>query len=174
MENTGITTNQIENEEAVPTEESDKIVTDVATLADNIMSTDSIQEYLPLFNASIAKKQALRVLKREEIIDKVTERIGERLDKRPDEITMTELNAIDKTMSEQKQKELALLNSNATDASVGITLNQNNVNVTINNAEPPRESRERVLSAVRELLKMANTNVNNQDDNADADADQGQ
>lgn len=146
-----------------------EVVTDADKLAHDIMTTDSIQDYLPLFNASIAKKQALRVLKREEIIDKVTERIGERLDKRPDEITMTELNAIDKTMSEQKQKELALLNANAADASTGITLNQNNVNVTIN-TETSRESRERVIDAVRELLKLANANA--ESDAADGEEQQ--
>lgn len=151
---------QKEDSDIIPANRQE-VVTDADKLAHDIMTTDSIQDYLPLFNASIAKKQALRVLKREEIIDKVTERIGERLDKRPDEITMTELNAIDKTMSEQKQKELALLNANALDASAGITLNQNNVNVTINAAETSRESRERVIDAVRELLKLADANAAN-------------
>lgn len=127
-------------------------VTDTAELAKGIAEAESMSDFLPLFNASIAKKQALRVLKREEILDKVTEKIGERLDKRPDEITMAELSAIDKTMGEQKAKELAIVNS-ATDAP-GITLNQNNINVTVNDGMS-RESRERVIDAVKELLAKA-------------------
>ena len=137
------------------------VVTDTAELAKGITEAESMSDFLPLFNASIAKKQALRILKREEILDKVTDKIGERLDKRPDEITMAELSAIDKTMGEQKAKELAIVNS-ATDAP-GITLNQNNINVTVNDGMS-RESRERVIDAVKELLAKAK---------ASAEADKG-
>ncbi len=134
-------------------ETAPEITTDTDRLMDMIKSSESIQDTLALFNASIAKKQAVRVLKREDIIDKVTERIGERLDRRPDEITMAELTAIDKTMSEQKQKELSLINAPAADPS-GLMLHQNNISVTINQGME-RESRERVIDAVRELLKVA-------------------
>lgn len=139
---------------AVAEENSDKpaVITSTEALAKEITEAESMSDFLPLFNASIAKKQALRILKREEILDKVTDKIGERLDKRPDEITMAELSAIDKTMGEQKAKELAIVNS-ATDAP-GITLNQNNINVTVNDGMS-RESRERVIDAVKELLAKA-------------------
>lgn len=147
-----------------------EVTTDTDRLMDMIKSSDSIQDTLALFNASIAKKQAVRVLKREDIIDKVTERIGERLDRRPDEITMAELTAIDKTMSEQKQKELSLINTPAANPS-GILLHQNNVNVTINQ-EMGRESREKVIDAVRELLKIAQENQqpSPQTENSDDDS----
>lgn len=134
------------------TTDNPAVTTSAEELVKGITEAESMSDFLPLFNASIAKKQALRVLKREEILDKVTERIGERLDRRPDEITMAELNAIDKTMGEQKAKELAIVNS-ATDAPA-ITLNQNNINVTVNDGMS-RESRERVIDAVRELLAKA-------------------
>ena len=128
------------------------VITSTEELAKGITEVSSMSDFLPLFNASIAKKQALRILKREEILDKVTEKIGERLDRRPDEITIAELSAIDKTMGEQKAKELAIVNS-ATDAP-GITLNQNNINVTVNDGMS-KESRERVINAVKELLAKA-------------------
>lgn len=155
-----------EAREAAPTIADDSAkpaaIATAEELAKGITEAESMSDFLPLFNASIAKKQALRVLKREEILDKVTERIGERLDKRPDEITMTELNAIDKTMSEQKAKELAIVNS-ATDAP-GITLNQNNINVTVNDGMS-RESRERVMDAVKELLAMAKAGAEDKEGN---------
>lgn len=111
----------------------------------------SMDEFLPMFNLNMAKKQALRVAKREDVLDMVTDRIKERLEKRPDEISISELTAIDKTMSEQKQKEMGMVNSvNDTPA---ISVSQTN-NITINGgAGMSQESRERVLNAVKNIMR---------------------
>lgn len=145
---------QVETTNGTETEVKANELTTVTTeeLISNIKDTDSLDEFLPLFNLNIAKKSALRATKREEVLDLVTDKIKERLEKRPDEMTITELTAIDKTMSEQKQKEIAQINQINEQPTISVG-QQTNINVNVNGLD--RDSNERVIDAVKQLLKIA-------------------
>lgn len=139
----------VEKAEIVPVTEQN-----LETQIDNIKDTDSYNEFLPIFNLSIKKKQAMRVLKREEIKDKTLDLIHKRIDKRPEEISLSELTAIDKTMSEQGAKELSTINTEHEQSASVVNQHTNNTIVMVNNGLNDEENAH-VLDAISEILKQA-------------------
>lgn len=127
-----------------------------------IQSSDELKEFLPLFNLNIVKKQALRVVKREEILDMTTDRIKERLSVCSDEMTTKDLLDCDKVMSEQKQRELDRINSISESPSITLNQQNNTVNVSINDSVSlSKDSRDRVVDVVKELLKKVSSDSEN-------------
>ena len=110
---------------------------------------DETKKIITLFNLNQAKKNVLRVLKLNSLLDKVSDQMIERFEKRPGEFSNADLlnyltvtqNAIDRA-----NKSLALV-----DETPAIQLNQ--VNVNINNEEGlDRESRLKVTEAVKAIM----------------------
>lgn len=118
-------------------------------------SFDKTQELIRLFNLNQAKKNALRVLKLNNLLDKVQDSMIERFEKRPGEFSNTDL--INYMNTVQNAIDRANKSLNLIDEAPAITLNQVNVNV-----EDPvlnRESREKITNAINALLKL---NLNNE------------
>lgn len=121
-------------------------------LAEQIMnetSLDKVKDLTHLFNVNMSKKNALRVMAMDNLVDKVTSQIEARFEKYPDNFSNTELlnylqvlqNSIDK----------ASKNLNLVEESPAIQLNQNNVNINIVD-NMSRESRERVAAFLKQAL----------------------
>ena len=129
-------------------------------LVNDIIEEDDIErtkQLLNLFNVNIAKKNTLRVLKVDQLLDKVTDEALKRVEERPDEIANKDLLNYATVAQNQIDKSMQIIKSvNETPA---IQLNQQNiVNINTVGQELSKESRERVLSVVTEILNN-NDNV---------------
>lgn len=129
----------------------------------NEQQLPKVQDLTHLFNLNQAKKNVLRVMKLNNLLDKVSDQMIERFEKRPGEFSNTDLlnymqvtqNAIDRA-----QKQLNLV-----DESPAISLTQVNVNVTENKFD--RESRAKITEAVSKIIQAAqrmNINLDNEED----------
>ena len=127
-------------------------------VAQQILNTDDleqIKDLTNLFNLNMRKKNVLRTLKMDSLLDKVTDQVIERFEKRPDNFSNEDLikymqvteNAIDRA-----NKHLNLVEE--TPAIQAIQNNQVNINI---NSELDRDGRERVMEAVRAILSKAAT-----------------
>lgn len=129
---------------------------DIANKIVKAKSQDELKRYTDLFNMSLAKQNAVRIVKLNSLLDKVNDEAIRRVEKRPDEITNSEVLAYMKTVQESinnAQKNLESLNDKPM-----ITLNQQNNNVTVNlggDAASNRQSKEKIIEAVRGLLKLS-------------------
>ena len=138
-------------------------------IAQNILDSedvDTIKDLTNLFNLNSQKRNVVRVIKMNELLDKVTDQVVERFEKSPGNFSNEDLlkylqvteNAIDK----------ANKNLNLVEETPAIQLLQNNVNVNIDTGLD-RESRQKVLDAVREFLS---NNPNNYQDYIEVDANE--
>lgn len=126
---------------------------------------DKIKDLTALFNLNAQKRNVMRVIKMNNLLDKVTDQITERFEKTPDNFSNDDLvkymqvteNAIDK----------ASKNLNLVEETPAIQLlQQNQVNINIDNGLD-RESRERVLDFVKAALEKANATTTDFEDVVD-------
>lgn len=125
-----------------------------AELASNIIKEsdlDEIKRLTQLFNLNQAKKNVLRVLKLNSLLDKVSDQMLERFEKRPGEFSNSDLinymtvtqNAIDRA-----NKSLNLVNETP-----AIQVNVNVDNDPIKSID--KESKERIMAAVNAILQKS-------------------
>lgn len=126
-------------------QDTTNIVNDIVNAED----TKEIKDLTQLFNIAQTKKNMLRIMQMNNLIDGVTQQMMERIEKRPGDFSNDELvsylnsiqNALDKTNKNISPDDIPM-----------ITLSQtNNVNVSIGE-QFDRESRERIAQAVKALL----------------------
>lgn len=116
---------------------------------------EKVKDLTHLFNLNSQKRNVMRAIKMNELLDKVTDQVIERFEKRPDNFSNEDLikymqvteNAIDRA-----NKHLNLVEE--TPAIQAIQNNQVNINI---NSELDRDGRERVMDAVRAILSKATT-----------------
>lgn len=111
------------------------------------------KQLVAMFNANQQKKNVVRVMKLNELIDKIVDQIQERIEKRGDELTSQELLQCLQTITNTVEKANKDLNG-IVDAPI-ITYAQNNINVNVTDSLS-RESREKITSVVRDILDKAN------------------
>lgn len=128
-------------------------------IAQKILDAETVEEtkdLTALFNLNSQKRNVLRVLKMNNLLDKVTDQIIERFEKNPHLFTNEDLlkymqvteNAIDR----------ANKNLNMVEETPPIQLlQQNQVNVNINQGLN-RESRQRVIETVQAILNSSQNN----------------
>lgn len=128
----------------------DKNTKDIAQRILDEQDIDKVKDLTNLFNLNSQKRNVMRVMKMNELLDKVTDKVVTRFDEHPDNFSNEDLlkfmqvteNAIDRA-----NKQLNLI-----DDTPPIQLTQNNqVNINLV-TELPRESRERVLEFVKNAL----------------------
>ena len=116
---------------------------------------DEIRRLTQLFNVNQIKKDALRVLKLNDILDKLDDQVSERVEKHPDQFSNADLlnyvNAIQQNISKSAQSVGAL------DQAPLIQFNQQNNVVRVEAAELNRESREKIVDIVRQFLNSENS-----------------
>lgn len=128
-------------------------------IAQQILEEDDInkvKDLTHLFNLQINKKNVIRILKLNHLIDNIEEQMLERFDKRPDEFSdqdlLSYLNVVQNALDKANK------NLNLVDTTPAIQLNQINV---LNVEEPKlsRESEKKVMEKVDILLKKLYNNV---------------
>lgn len=114
---------------------------------------EKVKDLTNLFNLNAQKRNVMRVIKMNDLLDKVTDQVIERFEKRPDNFSNEDLikymqvteNAIDRA-----NKHLNLV-----EETPAINLMQNNqVNINIDTGLD-RDGRERVMDAVKAILAKA-------------------
>ena len=123
-------------------------------LAQSIIDEEDIskvKDMINLFNLTQTKKNVIRAMKLSGLYDSVSDKLIERLQKRPDEISYKELvdifNATQKAI-DSANKSLGLIEEMPT-----IQLNQQNINISVDNKdELSRDSKIKVMEAVKAFL----------------------
>lgn len=125
-------------------------------LAQRIVNEDdlvSVQNLTHLFNLNQAKKNALRVIKLNELLDKVTDQIVTRFEQRPGEFSNNDLlNYMQVTQSAIDRANKSL---NLVDETPAIQLNQVNINVNEENVLS-KDSRDKVTDAIKSIMSKLN------------------
>lgn len=137
---------QLPNEEDI----LDKIV--------NTNDIDELKDLTHLFNLNQSKKNILRISKLNDLLDKVSDQAMERLDTRAFDISdrdlMTYMQVFQNTIDKSQQNI-----ENATSQPM-IQINQQN-NINIEEGGLSKESRDKILSVIDTIKKMAEENINN-------------
>lgn len=113
--------------------------------ADN---SDEMKQIIDLFNLNQAKKNMLRVLKLNNLLDKVSDEMIQRFNKTPGEFNNTEL--LDYLQVTQSAIDRATKSLDIIDKTPSIQFNQ--VNVDMKDDVLSRESREKIQDAIKKIL----------------------
>lgn len=139
----------------VSTQNLDQKTTQIAQEIINEDDIDTIKDLTHLFNLNQAKKNVIRVMKLNGLLDTVSDKIIERFEKYPDnfssadllnylQVTQTAIDKANKNLSLVEETPVIQVNHN----------NQVNVNI-IDNYD--RDSKERVMEAIKAILAKSNS-----------------
>jgi hypothetical protein len=129
----------------------DKSTNNLAQEIINETDLKKVQDLTHLFNLNQAKKNVLRILKLNSLLDKVSDQMITRFEKTPDNFSNADLlNYMQVTQSAIDRANKAL---NLVDESPSITLNQVNVNVGTEALD--RESRAKITEAINKILQRS-------------------
>ena len=138
------------SEELISTDKIDSSTRQLAQQIINEEDIDTVKDLTHLFNLNQAKKNVLRVMKLNGLLDTVSDKIIDRFEKYPDNFSNTDLlNYLQVTQNaiEKANKNLSLV-----DETPVIQLQQNNqVNVNIIDTLD-RDSKARVLDTIKAIL----------------------
>lgn len=131
----------------------DKQTSEIAEKILNETDIDKVRDLTHLFNLNMSKKNALRVITMNGLLDKITNQMVSRFERFPDNFSNADLLnylQVTQTSIEKASKSLNLIDESPT-----IQYNQNNqVNVNIiDNFD--RESKERIAEAIKAILSKA-------------------
>ena len=116
---------------------------------------DKVKNLTKLFNLNQAKRNAIRVMKLNSLLDKVGDQMIERFDKKPGEFSNKEL--LDYMSVVQSTIDRANKSIELVDQTPAIVINQQNNQVNIDNSPVlDRESRMRVVEAVKGIMNTLN------------------
>lgn len=137
-------------------EETTSIVTDIINAED----ADALKNLTKAFTLNQAKKNALRIIKLNSLLDKVNDQAIERMTKRPHEVSNKELLDYMNVVSSQIERSQKTLDKVDETPLIQVNTQTNNLTVNLNEDEISTDSRKKVISAVQELLKLATTPIN--------------
>lgn len=128
---------------------------DLKTQLLNENNIDNINDIIDLFNVQFKKRDIARLSTLNDLQDKISEQMYERLSKKADQFSNKDLidyfKAIQDAMS-IKDETLSKINNPA------IQINQQQLNVNIN-TELNNDSRERVLDIVKQIINDGNVDI---------------
>ena len=131
-----------------------KATVDIAQKIVEEQNLDKIQDLTHLFNLNQAKKNAIRIIKLNSLLDTVSDQIIERFKRRPGEFSNNDLlNYMNVVQSSIDRASKAL---NLIDDAPAIQLNQVNINLQPEDNVLSRDSRDKVTDAIKAILKKIN------------------
>ena len=133
----------------------DKDTTDLANQIINESDIDKVKNLTALFNLNQAKKNVLRVMKYNSLLDAISDQMTERIEQRPGEFSNNDLlnymNVVQSSI-DRANKSIELV-----DSTPAIQLNQVNINMPKSNIDLlDSESRERVLEVLQAIKNKMN------------------
>lgn len=143
--------NKIDPKDIVDLIPLDNSTNELAQRIINENDLKKVQDLTHLFNLNQAKKNVLRVLKLNSLLDKVSDQMIERFDECPDQFSNSDLlNYLTVTQNAIDRANKAL---NLVDETPSITLNQVNVNVGTEGLD--RDSRAKITEAINKILQKS-------------------
>lgn len=130
------------------------LLTPMTTLEEEIMSADSIEnlnDVIDIFNVNLKKKDILRSKKLNDVQDRIVDQMLERVDKKADEFSNSDLIQFHKVVQDSINK---MDNSLEGMKVPSIQINQQ---VNVGTQEFTRESRARILDVVDKILTNDST-----------------
>ena len=124
---------------------------------------DKVKDLTALFNLNAQKRNVMRVIKMNDLLDKVTNQISDRFEKYPDNFTNDEL--LKYMQVTEAAIDRANKNLNLIEETPQIAMQQNNqvnINMTYGIDE---EGRGKVLDIINSVLKFTRTSTNDEEDN---------
>ena len=143
----------MDSKKELVTTNSIKLANDSADLANQLINeTDpaKIKQYYELFNMLQSKKDLLRNITLNDLLDKVQEQAMERFENNPDEVTNKEL--LDYMQVIQAQIEHNRKSMVEASAAPMIQLNNQEINVNVASGLP-KSSRDKVLAAIQAIIQ---------------------
>ena len=133
----------------------DKDTTDLANQIINESDIDKVKNLTALFNLNQAKKNVLRVMKYNSLLDAISDQMTERIEQRPGEFSNNDLlnymNVVQSSI-DRANKSIELV-----DSTPAIQLNQVNINLPKSDVDLlDSESRERVLEVLQAIKNKMN------------------
>lgn len=113
----------------------------------------TVQNLTHLFNLNQAKKNVLRVIKMSSLLDKITDQITERVERRPGEFSNNDL--LNYMNVVQASIDRANKSLNLVDETPAIQLNQVNINVNDEDVLS-KDSRDKVTDAIKSIMNKLN------------------
>ena len=122
---------------------------------------ENVKNMINIFNLNLTKKNMLRLIKEDALLDSIINQASERINKRPDELSHKDL--LDYFNSIQAHMDKSQKNLESLDTVPMIQVNQNTNEVNINMAEHSlgRESREKIIEVINTILKQSTTTNKN-------------
>lgn len=135
------------SEQSLPAVSSEK---DILDKINSVTTSEELKDVTNLFNLSITKKEMARVMQQNELYDLVLQQAGERLRKRPDELSTKDL--IDYMNAFQNSIDKTKVSIDNVENAPTIQVNNDNKKVVFNINNLNREESEEVLDALNHLL----------------------
>ena len=130
---------------------------ETAKVINNIVkaeSTEELKSYTDMFSLNLAKKNAVRIAKLQNLLDRVTDQAIIRAEKHPGEFSNKELIDYMKIAQEQIMASQKSIETIGEQPMIQINNQKNEVNITMDSGLS-RESKNKVLDAVKALLQQA-------------------
>lgn len=120
-----------------------------------------LQHQFDLFNINQSKKNALRIIKLNNLLSKVEDQAIERFERRPDQVSNKELLEYMNVVSNQIDRAQKSVDALSVSPAIHVNNQKNEVNINIG-PELDRDSKERVMDAISALLKQVQKNTSAQ------------
>ena len=131
-----------------------KVSSDLIPNIINAPDKKSLQNELELFNLNQSKKNALRVMKLNSLLDEVEDQAIKRFKEKPDMVSNKDLLDYMQVVAGQIERSQKYLDQINETPAIQIKNQKNEVNVNISSTLD-RDSKEKVIEAVKALLKEA-------------------
>lgn len=112
-----------------------------------------LQAQFDAFNMNQSKKNALRIIKLNSLLDKVEDQAIERFEKRPDQVSNKEILEYMQVVSNQIDRSQKFIETLKDKPMIKINEKHSEVNINIG-TDLDRDSKERVIDAIQALLKQ--------------------
>ena len=150
-----------EKDELLPAElDTLPLEKETAEVLHDIVSSQSVAElksYTDMFSLNMAKKNAIRIAKLQNLLDKVNDQAIDRFDKHPDEFSNKEIIDYMKAVQDQINSSQKTIEDIGTKPMIQVNNQKNEVNINVDGGLS-KESQSRVLDAINALLSQVKTN----------------
>lgn len=124
----------------------------------NAPTQEELQAQFDLFNINQSKKNALRIIKLNSLLDRVEDQAIRRFETRPDQISNKELLEYMQVVAGQIDRSQKFIETIKDKPMIRVNNQHNEVNINIG-TELNRDSKERVIDAIQALLKQLDSDT---------------
>ena len=147
--------NEVVEDELLPAEiDTLPLEKDTAVVVNKIVKAkdaDELKSYTDLFSLNMAKKNAVRIAKLQNLLDKVNDNAIDRFEKHPDEFSNKEVLDYMKVIQDQITAASNAMETLGEKPMIQVNNQKNEVNINVDSSLS-RESKTKILEAVKGLL----------------------